>query len=165
MPDDADTVFQAALQYPRQTMSIMPKPPITIDHSSPVAPFEQVRSQLAAQATSGVLAVGTRLPTVRSLAEQLDLAANTVARAYRELETAGVVETRGRAGTFVAAAGNPVRERIHAEALRFAATVRDLGFDADEALEVVRVCLSQAGPGPSPPTRRRSATDSAAGRH
>ncbi|EUA73194.1 bacterial regulatory s, gntR family protein [Mycobacterium xenopi 4042] len=44
------------------------------------------------------------MPTVRELAGQLHLAVNTVARAYRELEGAGIVETRGRFGTFVARA-------------------------------------------------------------
>ena len=48
-----------------------------------------------------MLPPGTRLPTVRALAETLGVAANTVARAYRELEHAGVVTTRGRSGTVV----------------------------------------------------------------
>nr|BBJ54824.1 hypothetical protein SAVMC3_74530 [Streptomyces avermitilis] len=59
------------------------------------APYEQVRAQIAEQARSGELPVGYRLPTVRGLAESLGLAANTVAKAYRALESDGVIETRG----------------------------------------------------------------------
>jgi DNA-binding transcriptional regulator YhcF (GntR family) len=74
---------------------------VRIDQASPVAPYEQLRTQVAAQAADGRLPAGTKLPTVRQLATDLGLAANTVARAYRELEADGVVQTRGRAGTFV----------------------------------------------------------------
>jgi DNA-binding transcriptional regulator YhcF (GntR family) len=111
---------------------------ITVDASSPVPPYEQVRAQIAAQAADRQLATGTRLPTVRRLAADLGLAANTVARAYRELETAGIVETRGRAGTFVTAAGDHARQRLHAEAQRYAALAHDLGVGPDEAVNIVR---------------------------
>lgn len=72
------------------------------DPGSPDSPFEQLRAQIAARAGDGRLPPGTRLPTVRGLAAELGLAANTVARAYRELEADGVVQTRGRAGTVIA---------------------------------------------------------------
>ena len=74
---------------------------ITIDHDSPVPPFEQLRSRLAALVTSGGLPPGTKLATVRQTATDLGLAVNTVARAYKELEADGIVVTRGRQGTFV----------------------------------------------------------------
>src|SRR3954462_7611630 len=64
--------------------------------------FDQLRSQIIEGIRSGRLEPGTRLPTVRELASELSMAVNTVARAYRELETAGILETRGRFGTFVA---------------------------------------------------------------
>ncbi len=79
---------------------------ITVDATSFVPPYEQVRSQLAAQISGGDLVAGTTLPTVRRLAVDLGLAVNTVARAYRELEAAGLVATHGRAGTVVTAAGD-----------------------------------------------------------
>jgi DNA-binding transcriptional regulator YhcF (GntR family) len=79
---------------------------ITVDSTSPMPPYEQLRSQLARQIHERTLAVGARLPTVRRLAADLGLAVNTVARAYRELEDSGLIETRGRAGSFVAAAGD-----------------------------------------------------------
>ena len=81
-----------------------------IDPGAAVPPFEQVRAQFAAQIADGTLVVGTRLPTVRKLADDLGLAVNTVARAYRELESAGLVETRGRAGTVVSAAGDRTQQ-------------------------------------------------------
>jgi DNA-binding transcriptional regulator YhcF (GntR family) len=75
---------------------------VTIDPQGSVAPYEQLRSQVAARVADGRLPSGTRLPTVRATATALGLAANTVAKAYRALETDGVVETEGRRGTFVA---------------------------------------------------------------
>lgn len=75
---------------------------ITVDLKSAVPPFEQVRSQLASLITSGALAPGARLPSVRDLAADLGLAVGTVARAYRELEASGLVVSRRRTGTVVA---------------------------------------------------------------
>mgnify|MGYP001941249154 CR=1 FL=1 len=75
---------------------------LSIDPSSPTAPYEQLRSQLVAQIISGELRPGDRLPAVRRLAGDLGLAPNTVARTYRELEHQGFVRTAGRNGTVVA---------------------------------------------------------------
>ena len=75
--------------------------------ASPTPPFEQIRSQIAALITSGELEAGLRLPTVRQLASDLRVAPGTVARAYKELEGAGLVVTRRAAGTRVAAALRP----------------------------------------------------------
>lgn len=118
---------------------------ITLDPSSPVPPFEQVRAQVAAQVTAGDLVAGTRLPTVRQLADELGLAVNTVARAYRELEGAGLVETRGRGGTVVTAVGDQARERLQAAAQRYATLARDLAVDPDEAVRLIRAALDSAG--------------------
>lgn len=114
---------------------------ITIDSTSPVPPYEQVRVQLARQIGDRTLVAGTRLPTVRQLAADLGLAVNTVARSYRELEDSGLVETRGRAGTFVSAIGDQVRVRAQEAAARYAATVVGLGLDPDEAVQLVRAAL------------------------
>jgi len=119
---------------------------ITIDAGSPVPPYEQVRAQLARQIHDRTLAVGTRLPTVRRLAADLGLAANTVGRAYRELEEAGLIETRGRNGTFVAAAGEHSRERARQAAQQYAAAVAGLGLDPGEALRIVQAALRTAHP-------------------
>lgn len=115
---------------------------ITVDADSAVPPFEQVRAQFAAQISTGDLAAGTRLPTVRRLADELGLAVNTVARSYRELEVAGLVETHGRGGTVVTASGNKARARLQAEAARYAAIVREVGLDADEAMRIVRAAIA-----------------------
>lgn len=114
---------------------------ITIDTGSPVPPYEQVRAQLAAQINDGTLAVGTRLPTVRRLAADLGLAANTVARSYRELEDASLVDTRGRAGTFVSATGDRSRAAAAKAASEYAATTKALGLSSDEALRIVRAAF------------------------
>ncbi|WP_084964050.1 GntR family transcriptional regulator [Thermoactinospora rubra] len=115
---------------------------IVIDTASPVPPFEQLRAQLARQIQNGTLAVGTRLPTIRHLAADLGLAVNTVGRAYRELEEAGLIETRGRAGSFVSAAGEEGRERARRAAADYAAVIASVGIDADEALRIVQAALT-----------------------
>ncbi|CAM5566040.1 hypothetical protein SBADM41S_02664 [Streptomyces badius] len=91
---------------------------IVLDPDSGIAPYEQLRTQLSELARSGALPVGHRLPTVRGFAEELGLAANTVAKAYRAREADGVIETRGRNGTFVAAAGGAAEQRVATAARR-----------------------------------------------
>ncbi|MGW5652512.1 GntR family transcriptional regulator [Streptomyces humi] len=115
---------------------------IHIDDSAP--PYEQVRARISEQARSGVLPVGYRLPTVRALAETLGLAVNTVAKAYRALETDGVIETRGRNGTFVAAAGSAAEREAAAAAQSYAERTRRLGLAEQEALSAVQDALRAA---------------------
>ncbi|CAM5654630.1 GntR family transcriptional regulator OS=Streptomyces glaucescens OX=1907 GN=SGLAU_07635 PE=4 SV=1 [Streptomyces glaucescens] len=88
--------------------------------------------------------MGYRLPTVRGLAESLGLAANTVAKAYRALETDGVIETRGRGGTFVAAAGPAAERELASAAQAYAERARRLGADRDGALAAVRDAVRAA---------------------
>ncbi|MET8978754.1 GntR family transcriptional regulator [Streptomyces sp. NPDC004539] len=110
---------------------------LTIDIIEGVAPYEQVRTQISEQARTGVLPVGYRLPTVRALAESLGLAANTVAKAYRALESDGVIETRGRNGTYVAAAGAAAERELAAAAQAYVERARRLGFGEAEAVGAV----------------------------
>ena len=112
---------------------------VEVDPGSGVPPFEQVRDGIRRQVDDGVLEPGFRLPPVRSLAATLDLAPNTVARAYKELEALGVVETRGRAGTFVA--GRGVDRALRTAAASYAASARALGLSDADALEAVRRAL------------------------
>ncbi|MFI8854531.1 GntR family transcriptional regulator [Streptomyces sp. NPDC053499] len=114
---------------------------ITLDADAPEAPYEQVRARIAALARGGELPTGYKLPTVRGLAEELGLAANTVAKAYRALEADGVIETRGRNGTFVAAAGGAAERELAEAAQVFAARARRLGAGQDAALGAVRDAL------------------------
>ncbi|MGW0365637.1 GntR family transcriptional regulator [Streptomyces sp. NPDC002990] len=108
---------------------------IAIDASAgSAAPYEQLRAQIAERARSGELPAGFKLPTVRGLAQELGLAANTVAKAYRALEADGVVETRGRNGTFVAAAGDAASREAAAAAQAYADRVRRLGLTEAQAV-------------------------------
>lgn len=117
---------------------------IAIDPDSAAAPYEQLRTQLSDQARSGALPVGRRLPTVRGLAEDLGLAANTVAKAYRALEADGVIETRGRNGTFVAAAGDAAARRAATAAQVYAGEARRLGLSRADALSLARDAVRAA---------------------
>ena len=115
---------------------------IVIDAASPVPPFEQLRAQFAKQIQDHTLAVGTRLPTIRRLAADLGLAVNTVGRAYRGLEEAGLIETHRRAGSFVSAAGERGREQARRAAADYAAVVTKAGIDPGEAIRIVQAALS-----------------------
>lgn len=76
-----------------------------IDPRSPRSPGEQIQDQVTFAVASGRLAPGARLPSVRGLAAQALVNPNTAARAYRELEHAGVVESRPGDGVYVAQRG------------------------------------------------------------
>jgi DNA-binding transcriptional regulator YhcF (GntR family) len=105
-------------------------------------PYEQLRDAIRARIERGSLLPGDRVPTVRGLADDLDLAPNTVARAYRELEVGGWLEGRGRAGTFVtvtAPATMGVAERALAGAAdRYLRRAAQLGFDRAAAARALR---------------------------
>ncbi|MBB3052837.1 DNA-binding transcriptional regulator YhcF (GntR family) [Prauserella isguenensis] len=116
-------------------------PPVDVDPESKVPPYEQIRSGLAERINDGALAVGTKLPTVRKLAADLGIAPNTIARAYRELEEAGLIETKGRSGTFVAATGDRTRIRARDAARRYADTAHKLGLSEDEAVAIVTAAI------------------------
>jgi GntR family transcriptional regulator len=85
-----------------------------ISASDGVPIYLQIVNQVKYLVASGRLAAGDELPPIRTLAEQLVINPNTVARAYRELELAGLVEKRRTAGTYVSDQGSPLarRERI-----------------------------------------------------
>jgi len=115
---------------------------LSIDPRSATPPFEQLRVQLREQVRSGELAAGTRLPTVRRLAEDLGIAPNTVARTYRELEADGYIETRGRNGTVVSAQGDATERQGQAAAQAFAERIRQLGVSPRDALLWAEKALS-----------------------
>lgn len=91
---------------------------LRLDENSPVPPYRQIVDQILALIAGGKLEVGQRLPPVRQLAADLGLANGTVARAYRLLEEAGVLETRGRRGTFVARQHQEMSREERLDALR-----------------------------------------------
>lgn len=119
---------------------------IRIDAGSAVPPYEQVRRHLAGQIDSGDLPVGARLPTVRRLAADLGLAVNTIARAYRELEAAGLIETQGRRGSIVSAAGDRSRAQARQAADEYAALVAALGIEPAEALRIAQSAIADHTP-------------------
>ncbi|MDP7550403.1 MAG: GntR family transcriptional regulator [Acidimicrobiales bacterium] len=116
---------------------------LRLDADTTIPLFEQLRAQLSVMVAVGRLEPGSRLPTVRYMATQLNLAPGTIARTYRELERDGVLEGRGRTGTFVVdepAHSEPVqerRERTETAAQRFAFELRQLGVGLDAAREAL----------------------------
>ena len=121
---------------------------LRVESGSAEAPFEQVRRQLAEAVADRRLGAGTKLPPIRALAGELGLAANTVARAYRELEEAGLVITRGRLGTVVSPdAGSPGGVRggasggdavVRLAAADYARAARAAGIAEADAVALVR---------------------------
>jgi DNA-binding transcriptional regulator YhcF (GntR family) len=119
---------------------------LEVDARSAVPPYEQLRQQVTALVLGGALAPGTRLPAIRQLAGDLGLAGGTVARAYRELESDGVVSTHGRHGTVIA--GPPRAPAppapLLAAAGRYAEDAMRAGATLDDALTAVRVAFASA---------------------
>lgn len=116
----------------------------TIDPGLPEPPYEQLRAQIEQQRASGELPTGYRLPPVRHLATELGLAANTVARTYKELEAAGLIETRGRKGSFVTGTAESAGKVAAAAARQYVATARSLGIRDDEALAILADALGES---------------------
>lgn len=112
---------------------------LRIDPGSATPSFEQLRQQIIDQIAAGDLRPGDRLPPVRRLADDLGIAPNTVARAYRELEVGGALNGRGRAGTFVS--DDNEDQAAKAAARTYAETVRSLGIDPAGALSLVQQAL------------------------
>ena len=104
--------------------------------------YVQLVSQIKHLIASGRLLTGSELPPIRALAEQLLINPNTVARAYRELESAGLLTTRRGAGTYVSDKGSPLaraeRVRILSDQLDgLLAEASSLGVDFEELLELL----------------------------
>jgi DNA-binding transcriptional regulator YhcF (GntR family) len=118
---------------------------LEVDDHSAVPPYEQIRQQVTTLVRGGVLEPGMRLPSIRQLANDLGLAGGTVARAYRELETDGVVATHGRHGTTVVGLprDQPVAPpELLTAARRFAREIRRLGAREDDAVSALRAALA-----------------------
>lgn len=119
-----------------------------IDAGDPTPLYAQLERAIRFAIVTGRLSVGDQLPTVRQLAVDLRINANTVAKVYAELERTGVVETRRGVGTFVLTQDvprgasvvgrrrNPERERrLRGLSERFLADAHALGFSPEEVLE------------------------------
>ena len=112
-----------------------------LDAASPSPLHEQLRIQLIEQVRSGELPAGAKLPTVRGLAEELSVAPNTIAKAYRELEADDIIETRGRAGTFVSTHGDVTHQQAQVAARAYADRIRELNLPADDAISLVTAAI------------------------
>jgi GntR family transcriptional regulator len=129
---------------------------ITIDPRDATPIYAQLERALRAAIATGRLRPGERLPTVREMAVELKVNANTVARVYAELERAGVIETRRGVGSFISATpaqAHPPREhdrRLRAFVTRLLADADAAGFTLDDvmgALEAHRASNGSGRPG------------------
>jgi GntR family transcriptional regulator len=117
---------------------------VSIDSNDPTPIYAQLERALRAGIATGRLQPGDQLPTVRQLAVDLRVNANTVARVYAELERAAVIETRRGVGSFISstpAQARPPREherRLRAFATRVLADADTAGFALDEVIAALR---------------------------
>ena len=120
---------------------------VSVDTSSPVPAYEQIRAQVTALSESGALTAGTRLPPIRQLATDLGLAPGTVAKAYALLERAGVASSHRRRGTVISDRGtlDPQRQlsELHRAAAAYARTARLLNVDDRTALAAVEDAFAE----------------------
>ena len=105
--------------------------------------YLQVMQQIKYLVASGRLQPGDELPSIRTLAEQLIVNPNTIARAYRELESSGVVDKRRTAGTFIAETGSPLARKERLKLLKeridqLLVEAFQMGFELDEVLKLVQ---------------------------
>lgn len=124
---------------------------VSPDNGVPI--YMQIVSQLKYLVASGRLSPSDELPPIRTLAEQLLINPNTVARAYRELEQAGILVSKRGSGTFVSDGGSPLarRERLRIVSERVDALLAEahqLGIDTDELIQVIRKRDANMKPGP-----------------
>ncbi len=111
--------------------------PVRLDPASGVPFYRQIIDQVLLAVADGRLPAGTQLPTVRQLAVDLSVNLNTVAKAYREMEIRGIVETQQGTGTFVAerpreTAGAERRRALERLIEEFLARMAALGFRGEE---------------------------------
>jgi GntR family transcriptional regulator len=117
---------------------------VSIDSQDATPIYAQLERALRASIATGRLQPGDQLPTVRQLAVELQVNANTVARVYAELERAGAIETRRGVGSFISATpleARPPREhdrRLRAFVTRVLADADVAGFTVDEVTAALR---------------------------
>ena len=122
---------------------------VAVDTKDPTPIYAQLDRGLRAAIATGRLRVGDQLPTVRQLAVELRVNANTEARVYTELERRGILETRRGVGSFVAASGSRARpadehaRRLTAFATRVLADGTAAGFGAEEVIEALKARVPQ----------------------
>ena len=121
---------------------------IHLDTDDPTPPYEQIRAALAAEIQSGRLDGGSRLPTVRQLAGDLRVAVGTVARAYRELEEAGLVSTHRSQGTIVRE-GQTTAIDLPKAASDFVHSIWRADIDVEDLVRAIRLAWPGSAEGTS----------------
>jgi GntR family transcriptional regulator len=121
-----------------------------LDPRSGVAPYRQLVDQVRQAVSLGLLRRGDQLPSVREVVGQVPINPNTVHRAYRDLEQAGVVAGRPGVGTFVVGAASSAATPEHLKELsvelrRWVDKARDAGLD-DESISALIVATMSVGP-------------------
>jgi GntR family transcriptional regulator len=119
-----------------------------VDTRSGVAPYRQLVQQVRQALTLGMLGVGDQLPTVKEVVAQVAINPNTVLKAYRELEHAGLVEGRPGIGTFVLRAlpgpSMVAQKRLRNDLARWIARARGAGLDDDGMAALFEAVVQQA---------------------
>jgi len=124
---------------------------VTIDSGDPTPIYAQLERGVRAAIATNRLRPGDQLPTVRQLAVDLQINANTVARVYSELERAGVIETKRGVGSFITATpaqAHPPRERerlLRGFVTRMLAEADAGGFTIDEVMVALRAYQQKGG--------------------
>lgn len=119
-------------------------PLVSIDARDRTPIYAQLEHGLRAAIATGRLVAGDQLPTVRQLAVDLRINANTVARVYAELERAGIIDTRRGIGSFVTATPQQAhppdhhRRRLRAFVTRVLADAAAAGFSIDDVADEMR---------------------------
>lgn len=140
----------------------MPFLPLALDFRSGVPIYTQIVEQVQARVMSGALRPGDQLPTVRQLASELRVNFNTVARAYRILDEAGLISTQQGRGTYILEQPSPgAADALRHEVLagltrRWLADLARLGYTpAEAAAEAARLIEAwQKGDAPEEPAQR-----------
>ena len=126
-------------------------PIVSLDSADPTPIYAQLERGFRAAIATSRLRPGDQLPTVRQLAVDLQINANTVARVYSELERAGVIETKRGVGSFITATpaqAHPPRERerrLRGFLTRVLAEADAVGFTLDEVIEALRAYRQKGG--------------------
>ena len=121
-----------------------------LDPTSGVPFYRQVIKQVEMAIADGRLTTGTQLPTVRSLAVDLQINPNTVARAYNELEIRGIVNTQQGTGTFISEKKFELTDQERDDILgglvrSFVATASSYGFVIDEIIDYLSTQKEEVG--------------------
>ncbi|MBR0462323.1 MAG: GntR family transcriptional regulator [Erysipelotrichaceae bacterium] len=106
--------------------------------------YEQIKSQIEKFIKAGILKADDKLPSVRSLAEELGINPNTVMKAYQELEKNGYIYTLNKKGVFVSRDLNKKSEAIRRDAMNMLNTLKDEGFTKKELMNMLNDIYGEA---------------------